>query len=407
MIRITLAIKRSLQLSALLLFTAGCGGGSLSSAVDDGNPSVSVALGTPSLSATMSDGTKTVSLTFTCSAQDLFVVDCHVDKVKVGIGDLFYDVPVNARMTAGESRTIDIPVFTNSHRELEPFNYLRDINPSTSESNWNIHSEVLASPSSFLVGTGTTSTAADPNDPTKQVTLPVNSFSSSVPAHTQGTVRVTDGKQVLDEETFGHLSGDGNGIVSASSLTLSFSSAPAAGIPIVGMYLPTIKDMAVLPQTTNLKVAYDDLILTQSGALLLDDSGNVYAMISGKKITPVRSMGFRNAPFVAVYEGSPYSAFGGALLGHADGTSSVFTMKTKYAPIVQNSVKVFTDHAVATIHLNNPYTGELTFSFAAPPAPGEEIKISYVAQSVNTSINLDVITSSGTTNFAVPFTVSK
>lgn len=400
-------LSRFIFIAVVMLFVAGCGGGGLSSAVGNSGPSVSVSLDTPSLSATMSDTGKSVSLTLSCSSTDLFTVECIVNKVLIGLADMSYEVPVNAVLKSGEVRTVEIPVFTNSHKEIAPFNYLRDINPSTSASNWNVMSEILGTPTSFLIGKGASQMVSDPNNPGKQISVQNNNFNSSVPSFTPGTMRVTDGTQVLDETTFGYLSGQGSGIVSGSSVNVSFTAAPATGVLIVGMYLPQLKDLAAPPQTTALKIVYDDLTLTQSGSFLQDASGNVYATVSGTKITPVRAMGFKNAPLVAVYDAPPFTSYGGAILGYADGVSKIFTMKTRYAPLVAHSARVMTERAPATIIMENPYTGDLTFSFAEPPVSGEPIKVSYIVESVNTAINLDVVTSSGSTRFSVPFTVTK
>ena len=82
-------------------------------------------------------------------------------------------------------------------------------------------------------------------------------------------------------------------------------------------------------------------------------------------------------------------------------------MKTKYAPIVDGSLKVFTASQDGEIQYYNRNTGEITVSFASPVATTENIKASYYISHVRVPMSLVFDSSSGEQKFNVLLEVTK
>jgi len=128
----------------------------------------------------------------------------------------------------------------------------------------------------------------------------------------------------------------------------------------------------------------------QAGSYLVDADGKIYGQISDKTITFNTPLGMKEAQIIASYYGEPFNTNGGVAVGKGDGNSKTFTLKTKYSPILEGSLKVFTSSQPATITSANLFTGEFTVRFATAPALNEDIKASYVLAKVNTIVNLEI-----------------
>lgn len=388
----------------LLLSLVGCGG-NLTSSTNE-SKSLSIAVSPSSIDTSSTYGVEQVTATFACSANDLFNTTCRVDSVRIDFNGYSYTMPLNLLLNPGEQRSVKLEVFTNSDRELEPFSYLRDVNPSTSATGWTTYSEVIGTIGSKQFAQGKEECTVDPNTGEKTC-VGVSNYSGAIPNHTAGTVKITDGTQVLEETTFGVLTGDGSGYINGNSISLSFATPPQVGAFISAMYLNPLKQLSEKP-AEGLKVVYNDLILTRNNDFLVDADGNAYAMITNNDITVLRPMGFKNAPLVVVYQAAPFSAYGGERIGEGDGVTTVFSLKTKYAPILEGSLSVFSESRPAEILFYNKYTGDVTVSFKEPPAEGEPIKASYIITEVNMPITITFISSElGNYTVSVPLRVSR
>jgi len=227
-----------------------------------------------------------------------------------------------------------------------------------------------------------------------QTCTPVNNFSVNISDYTPGTLKIVAGDQVLTEKTIGTLSGAGNGTITKNAngytVSFSFSKAPAKGVAINAYYLTKVRALSYSPKDESLKITYGNLTLSQVGNYLVDAGGKTYGQISDKTITFTVPMEAKEAQMIASYHGEPFNANGGVVVGKGDGKSKTFTLKTKYSPLLEGSLKVFTSSQPATITSVNLFTGEFTVSFATAPALDEDIKASYVLAKVNTVVNLEI-----------------
>jgi hypothetical protein len=221
---------------------------------------------------------------------------------------------------------------------------------------------------------------------------------------------VTDGTQVLQETTFGVLTGSGSGIVtkadSGYDVDVVFFNGPTPGVPITASYVTPLTPLSNDASAGDLQINYGTLSLKQSGNLLEDATGVAYAQLSGKALTVLKPFGCNNAAVTATYSGYPYNASGGETVGTGDGINTVFNVATKYAPIDQGAVKVFTVEQPGTIQSISPQTGNITVSFETPPLRGEAIKASYKITEVTDTITIDFLTNLGTRTVSIPLTVT-
>lgn len=392
-----------LFLTALLL--AGCGG-DLVSATGGGENTLSVTIANTVIESNRLEGTESVDVTLECSGNDIFDVFCRVDSIEVSWDDNVRLIPINRKLKVGETEEMELEFFTNSDRELEPFSYLRDVNPSAASTGWTVYTEVIGEVQSRLLAT--TPDDCVPNSGETAAVCP-KAFSVTVDAYAPGTLCITDGSQTLEESSFGVLSGDGNGVVESGGgeAQFQFSSTPDRQTFIMGMSVSPLRELGRDAEARDLRITYGDFTLEQEGSVLLDESGEVFGMLDGRKVVPLRSWGFRSAPVVARYSSSPFNAFGGEIIGHGDGTSSVFSLKTKHAPVLESSLEVFTDRVAGEILLLDKYTGQATVRFDEPPGYGEEIKASYVVSSVSMPIDIVFNTNDGRKEHQVLLEVSR
>lgn len=227
-----------------------------------------------------------------------------------------------------------------------------------------------------------------------QTCTAVNNFSFNISDYTPGTMKIVAGDQVLEEKATGTLSGAGSGtitkIANGYAVSFSFTKAPAKGVPINAYYLTKVKPLSYSVKDESLKITYGNLTLIQVGSYLVDSSGKVYGQISGNTITFTTSLEFKEAQMIAVYHGEPFNANGGVVVGKGDGKNKTLSLKTKYFPLLDGSLKVFTSNQPGTITLVNLLTGEFTVTFGTTPALDEDIRVSYVLSKVNTVVNLEI-----------------
>jgi len=227
-----------------------------------------------------------------------------------------------------------------------------------------------------------------------QVCTPVNNFSFNISNYTKGTMKIVAGEQTLQETVFGVLSGSGSGTITENDrgyrVSFSFANPPAKGVAIIAYYLTKVEELKEAVRDESLKISYGAITLIQAGSYLMDGSGKLYGQVIDNTITITAPLGMRDSQMIASYRGSPFVSKGGELVGKGDGNSKSFTLKTQYSPILEGSLKVFTDNQPATIETVNPLTGEFSVTFKTPPALNEEIRASYVLSKVNTKINLNI-----------------
>jgi hypothetical protein len=404
---------KAIALISVLLSLASCsssGSGLTDSTSDSG---VSVTVNPTSLTSTIPIGTQTLTASFNCSSNDIELTGCTVSTVHVSVGSTYAgDAAMNLQFGVSNTQTANITVLTDAILQLPPYSYLMAVNPSTSLTGWTTYSEVVGTMTSIPIATGTqtcTQTSSSSTSTTQTCTTQTQ-FSADIPDYTPGTLLVTDGTQILQETTFGVLTGAGSGIVTKTatgySVDVVFDNGPTVGVPITASYVTPLASLSNDASGGDLQLNYGSLTLKQSDNLLLDSTGLAYAQLNGQTLTVLKPFGCNNAAVTAVYSGYPYNASGGETVGTGDGFTTVFNLATKYAPIDQGSLKVFTAGQPATIQSVSPQTGTVTVSFQSPPARGEAIKASYTITQVTDTITLDFLTNFGTTTVSVPLTVS-
>ncbi len=394
-----------------IFFLASCGGGGLSSSAS--STEVSISLSTDHIESNNLTGNENIDVTADCASGDLFAKECLLRGVTVSWEGESITYPLNYRIKIGESRKFTLTLISDSERILEPFSYLSDANPTISNSNWTAYSETVGKIGSTLFAMGSQNCSADPSDPTKQICTGIKTYAGFIPNYTKGTLKITDGEQVLEETTFGVLSGSGTGYIdNRNYVRITFANEPQINSLITASYILPLAPLKNLPKGNDLQVVYGTLKLKQEAIngneYLLNPADSVpYAQLLSAGIVPIQSWGFRNAAVTASYSAAPYNGSGGEVIGSGDGISTVYHLRTKYAPIVDGSLKVFTPYQAGDIQYYNRNTGEVAVSFKTPPAATENLKASYYISHVRVSMALAFDTGSGEQKFNVLLEVTK
>lgn len=394
-----------------LVFLASCGGGGLSSS--NSTTEVSISLSTDHIESNNLTGNENIDVTAECTSGDLFAKECLLKGVAVSWEGESITYPLNYRIKIGESKKFTLSLISDSERILEPFSYLSDANPTVSNSNWTAYSETVGKIGSTLFATGSQTCSADPNDATKQICTGIKSYAGYLPNYTKGTLKITDGEQVLEETTFGILSGSGSGYIDNKNyVKITFANEPPVNSMITASYILPLSTLNNTPKGNDLQMVYGTLKLKQEDingkTYLLNEADSVpYAQLINAGIVPIQSWGFRNAAVTVSYSAAPYNGSGGEVIGVGDGTSTLYHLKTKYAPIVDGSLKVFTASQDGEIQYYNRNTGEITVSFASPVASTENIKASYYISHVRVPMSLVFDSSNGEQKFNVLLEVTK
>lgn len=415
-----------------VMIATGCGGGGMTPAVGKAVDAI-ITFDKEDIVSESHEGLEKVKLTIDCKGRDLFIENCIIPTVEISWGAWSYTKPLNWNIQANSSKSYELTFITDSDRALEPLSYVREVNQSTSATDWTMYAEVLSVPEAKQIGkavktcipkvTYIDATCVNDKDGrkctcskgvlegercrvTEEVCETSKNYSGTIAGYLPGTVAVTDGSQkIAESEVIGILTGAGNGIINNGNLSVSFAGNPPEGSLILAMYLKSVGKLKSLPKGGTMKLAYGTLKLEQEEGtgFLVDSSKNVYGEIISDSLVFYRPLGFQGAPLVAYYGGEPYNAFGGEVIGEADGIKTIFNLRTRYANIKDNTIKVFTAKEPGKIVLFNKYTGELTVKFDNPPAAGEKIKASYVLFKVNIPIKLKFKTNGGDVEKVINF----
>lgn len=366
-----------------------------------------------------SGSAETLSATANCNSG----VDCVVNSITVTwVTDtgqrITKTTPINKIVASKKTESLTFTVLTDSDRVFAPLTYLKDDNPSKSQSSYTPYTETIGEiryTKTGLVGrTGCTSASVTANC-TRFENVPTYDY-------TKGTIKFTDLTYNLTESVnFGSLAGDGTGLYNASSRTwlLNFNKGIAEGNEIYAMYISPLLSLNNIPSGKDVKVFYGDLTLQQDTSDRLVSGSTVYGSLIGRNLEITRAMGFRNAPITVQYSGDPIRRFGGEILGKA-GTSCTgnvcrFTLQksnpkiSSTALIKSSSLQVFTQDKTATIQSYDPNSGQLiaTFNPATPLRNDEDIAVSYVFSFLSIPLYVDIDTSYGRKSFVVRLEITR
>jgi hypothetical protein len=404
-------MKRVIFVISAILMLASCGGGELSSG--NSPTDLTISLSTDHIDSNNLTGDENIDVTADCSSGDLFAKECLLRGVTVSWGEESLTYPLNYRIKIGESKKFALTLISDSERILEPFSYLSDANPTISNSNWTAYSETVGKIGSTLFATGSQTCSPDPNDATKEICAGVKSYAGYLPNYTRGTLKITDGDQVLEESTFGVLSGSGSGYIDSKNyLRITFSNEPQANALITASYIQPLSALKHIPKGNDIKMVYGDLKMGQEDVngktYLLNEGDKVpYAQVVDTAILPIQSWGFKNAAVTVSYSAAPYNGSGGEVIGSGDGRSTLYHLKTKYAPIVDGSLKVFTASQAGEIQYYNRNTGEVTVAFKSAVPAIENIKASYYISHVSVPMSIAFESDNGVQKFNVLLEVTK
>jgi hypothetical protein len=419
--------KKHKLFAALLLaltFFSACGGSGSDSASRSAQMKVSIP--EDSIAAKTTDIPIKVSMKLSCRTDDLFDAACKVQKAIISLNGYSNETPLNVLLDSGQSKVVDITLFSQSDLLIPPLLYLFDENPSNSATEWSVYSEVVGETRTKLIGkTSETCVTKElpPANPcpdgepptpgcsnTPQTTTectPDKVYHLTLPTYTPGTLKIMEGTNTLEETSLGYLAGNGTGYIEDGVAHITLNYAPPKDSDILAAFIDPLKSLEHMPYGNDLKLTYGTLALQQSGNFLIDNEGESYASIDGKVINFVRSAGYQNSPMIATYSGEPYLTTGGEFAAWGDGINTQYRIKTKYAPVDPESFKVFTTEQPGEILSSNYSTGEFTVSFARPPLSDERIMVSYVLLKTDTTVQITIVTDSGNFSFEIPAEITK
>jgi len=404
-------MKRVIFVIAAILMLASCGGGGLNSG--NSPTDLTISLSTDHIDSNNLTGDENIDVTADCSSGDLFAKECLLKRVTVSWGEESLTYPLNYRIKIGESKKFALTLISDSERILEPFSYLSDANPTISNSNWTAYSETVGKIGSTLFATGSQTCSPDPNDATKEICAGVKSYAGYLPNYTRRTLKITDGDQVLEESTFGVLSGSGSGYIDGKNyLKVTFSKEPQVNALITASYIQPLSALKNVPKGNDMKMVYGALKMGQEDingkTYLLNEVDKVpYAQVVDTTILPIQSWGFKNAAVTASYYAAPYNGSGGEVIGAGDGKATLYHLKTKYSPIFDGSLKVFTASQAGEIQYYNRNTGEVTVAFKSAVPAIENIKASYCISHVSVPMSIAFESDNGVQKFNVLLEVTK
>lgn len=404
-------MKRVIFVISAILMLASCGGGGLGSG--NSPTDLSISLSTDHIYSNNLTGDENIDVTADCNSGDLFAEECLLKGVTVNWGGESLTYPLNYRIKIGESKKFTLTLISDSERILEPFSYLSDANPTMSNSNWTAYSETVGKIGSTLFATGSQTCSPDPNDATKEICAGVKYYAGYLPSYTRGTLKITDGDQVLEETTFGVLSGSGSGFIDSKNyLRVTFSKEPQVNALITASYIQPLSALKNVPKGNDMEMVYGALKMTQEDingkTYLLNEADKVpYAQVADTTILPIQSWGFRNAAVTVSYHAAPYNGSGGEVIGAGDGKATLYHLKTKYSPIVDGSLKVFTASQAGEIQYYNRNTGEVTVAFKSAVPAIENIKASYYISHVSVPMSIAFESDNGVQKFNVLLEVTR
>jgi len=413
-----MALIRLIPLVFVLLLSS-CGGG-LTSAVDStGQTETEFTLATNNITSNVLEGTDYVDATVTCTSHDIFGEKCAINSVVITSPDLGADysveIPLGLSLGHKESTTISIPIADDATRDLAPFVYLKDYNPSTALTDWIITKEIIGTPKVVQIATGYEVCHDDPQNQGKQICDPGKHFSGSISGPViPGTIQVLSGTQKLDETQFGLLSGSGTGYITYSqngsaTIDMTFSSGVGPNDPPVLVAYLAGNNKLKSKIEGQMYILYGDLLLSLTGGYdtLTSNNGTIYGLYNrnDNSIQWVKPLQFKGTPLVAGYETGPLNVHGGEVVGSGNG-GQIYELKTKYPFIKDGTLKVFTADQIGSVTGYDKYSGKFTVKFNQPVTAGTPIKASYVTYKATANFTVTLKTASGNYSKNVVFTLN-
>lgn len=394
---------------SLIAFLFSCGGGSNFSTSK--NVSVSASISAGYVDTGVSDyKNNDASLTLSVSSSDIFRQSVYFSEVDLRYRDLSGKVvrtvsyPLGFSLETGQSKTINITLFSVADKLSAPYVYLNPVNPTTFGANY--AEEILAVPVTLNLGQGECHMEQrcqiqNGQQVCQDVEVCRQDFSGTFSQDiTVGTCKVVAGNQVLEEKDYGILSGDGSGIVSGRDIKVSFNQGVSQDVYVVAQCLSSISPLS--HPYLLLKLVYgDSLYEVTSGGLIRNSSSLVVGQVDQNgNVKFYIPLGAKSYPLVAFYYYGP--TLGGELLGYGDG-GSTYRMKTRYSPVDASSVKVVADDGrgfseTAWVQWVDSSTGEITFTFPRPVPQGIPIYAQYRLTDIFQTIEVIVKTSVGDIN---------
>jgi hypothetical protein len=421
-------IKRYHLFAVLLLlfsYISGCGGSGSSSVDEPAHMKVSIS--EHPITSKEADVPVSIPMNLSCDADDLFDSTCKAQKAIISLNGYTNEVPLNISMKSGDSRSLNITVFSESDLLMPPFNYLSDQNPSNSVTEWSTYSEVVGETRTELIGK-TTETCVTKEIPpanpcpegetpkpdgcsdTPQTTTectPDKVYNLTLPLYTSGTLKLMERTNVLEETSIGYLKGNGTGYIENGIAHITFNYAPPKDSDILAVFVASLKPLKHMPYGNDIKLTYGSLTLQQSGNFLVDKNGDSYASVDGNVISLIKPAGYKDSPMIVSYSGEPYQTTGGECAGWGDGINTQYRIKTKYAPVKPDTFKVFTTEQPGEVLSSNYSTGEFIVKFARPPLSTERIMVSYVLSQCDTTVGITIVTNDGNSYFEIPVEITK
>jgi hypothetical protein len=362
--------------------------------------SISISLSSQDVQSTKLDGDEKIQAIASCTGDH----ECTVNSVTISWTDSVSGqshsktFQLKKTVSKNSSLTFDVVLIDNSDREYSPFSYLRSSNPTNANTGYTSYSESIAQPT---FGSNVTTPAVNPLCTSSVTSIAV--YDTSIPPvlirtdsctqfnltpvtdYVRGTLKVTDYTQSVQETgSFGNLSGDGTGYL-LSTWYVKFNSGVDGTMGSLFVFYQKKSvgsgtsdlELSNSPLGNDLKLVYGSTTLTQSGTSLVDSTGIIYGYISGKNITLSRPLGYSDSDIVATYTSEPFVSIGGEVLGYGDGVNKTYSFRTKYAPLYDGSLTVFTSAGAAQTVSSNKYTGDVTAVFSSAVPLNTPIKASY------------------------------
>jgi hypothetical protein len=375
-----------------LVFALSCGGSGFNTGK---GVNVSASISTRVVNTSVSNYTnEESSLSVSVSSDDIVRRSVYFKQARLVYKDLSGAVqrtsvfPLEFSLKSGESKSVNITLFSVADGLSVPYIYLNPVNPTTFRANY--REQTLARPVSLVLGQGECHMVGS-------VEVCRTDFSGTFPEDiTPGTCKVTAGSQVVEEKTFGLLEGDGSGVVLGNTIHVSFSKGPSTGTYVVAKCLSAIQPIE--HDYISLQFAYGDVIYSVNNyGLIKDPKGNVVGEVSpDRRVKFYIALTYKDFPLIAFYYYGPI--LGGELIGYGNG-GSTYRLKLRYSPVDPDSVKVLADDGMGftvscIVQSVNSSSGEVTFTCPRVIPSGVPIYAQYrlteIFQKIDVWVDTDV-----------------
>lgn len=391
-------------LPIVLIFALSCGGSGFNTGK---GVNVSASISAGFVNTSVSDYTNNdSSLSVSVSSDDIVRRSVYFKQVRLVYKDLSGAVqrtsvfPLEFSLKSGESKSVNITLFSVADKLSAPYIYLNPVNPTTFGANY--QEQILAKPVSLVLGQGDCHveqrcSVVNGQQVCQDVEVCKTDFSGTFSEDiTPGTCKVIAGSQTLEEKTFGLLEGDGSGVVQGNTVQVSFNKGPSTGTYVVARCLSAIKPIE--HDYLLLQLVYGNVIYNVNNyGLIRDPNGNVVGEVSSQgQVKFYIALTSKDFPLTAFYYYGP--TLGGELLGYGNG-GSTYRLKLRYSPVDANSVKVLSDDGrgfsvSCIVQSVDSSSGEVNFTCPRPIPSGVPIYAQYrltdIFQKIEVWVDTDV-----------------